>query len=254
MTALTLTLGRRRTETEIDLIYAEAFQLPLFRTQEEWDNDWVITCDFTCPNGNVKGGVFHLDLITLPDGRDLLRCSARTTREILASIAASSSGSSNGYSGCNPKETTIMATKTALEMEPFKMAIGSPTNQERTYLCGEGVFCGEGRLLLAHALPIYRQKDYPNYQTRKQGPYVLSLHKCGIRVSATQQKMVFAKLEDAVRFAEALTAFFALFGIPTDNEDPRTVLEAAKEKKDQVYEPMKVMAELHGATFIEPQK
>lgn len=143
----------------------------------------------------------------------------------------------------------------AFKLEPFKVAIGSPTNQERTYLAGDdGVFIGDNKALLVHALPIYRQKDYPVYQVRKQGPYIVTLVSSGIRISATAQKMVFPKREDAVKFAETVGALFNLFGIPITSEDPREVLEAAKDKKEQVYEPLKAMAESMGAVFITPQK
>ena len=138
--------------------------------------------------------------------------------------------------------------------ETFKLAIGSPTNQERTYLVGEGVFVGSHKELLIHSLPIYRQKDYPNYQVRKQGPYVITLVNSGLRISATAEKMVFTKMEDAVEFGEVVGAFFALYGLPVSDKDPRTVLEKAKELKEQIFEPMKELATKHGATFIQPQK
>jgi hypothetical protein len=138
--------------------------------------------------------------------------------------------------------------------ELFKLPIGSPTNQERTYLTGDGVLCGEDHTLLVHALPVYRQKDYPNYQTRKTGPYVVTLVASGLRISATAQKLVFPKMEDAVKFAEVVGPLFALYGLPIKCDDPRTVLEKAKELKEQVFDPMKQLAEAHGAVFIEPQK
>jgi len=141
------------------------------------------------------------------------------------------------------------------KLEPFKVAIGSPTNQERTYLAGDdGVFVGERKAILVHALPIYRQKDYPVYQARKQGPYVVTLYNSGIRISATAQKLVFPDRDGAVKFAETVGGLFNLFGIPMLSEDPREVLEAAKDKKEQVYEPLKAMAESMGAVFIVPQK
>lgn len=142
----------------------------------------------------------------------------------------------------------------AIKREQFKMAIGSPTNQERTFLVGEGVFIGDNRQLLVHTLPIYRQKDYPNYQVRKQGPWVISFTASGLRVSATAEKMVFAKESDAINFGEALMAFFSMFGLPFNSDDPRTVLEKAKELKEQIFEPMKALATTHGATFILPQQ
>jgi hypothetical protein len=141
-----------------------------------------------------------------------------------------------------------------IKTEEFKVAIGSPTNTERTYLVGEGVFIGEQKELLVHALPVYRQKDYPNYQVRKQGPYVVTLFHSGLRISATAQKLVFPKMEDAVKFAEVIGALFAMYGLPVHSTDPRTVLEKAKELKEQVFDPMKQLAESHGAVFIEPQK
>jgi len=141
-----------------------------------------------------------------------------------------------------------------LTKEPFKFAIGSPTNQERTYLCGNGVFIGNDRLVVAHALPIYRQKDYPNYQVRAKGPYVLSCVASGIRISATQQKMVFAKLEDAVKCGELLIGLLAMHGLPLASDDPRTILEWAKEARDGIWEPLKLLAMEHGASFVEPQK
>jgi len=141
-----------------------------------------------------------------------------------------------------------------IQTETFKLAIGSPTNTERTYLTGEGVYVGANKQLLVHALPVYRQKDYPNYQVRKQGPYVVTLAASGLRISATAQKMVFPKMEDAVKFAEVVGALFDMYGLPVSCTDPRTVLEKGKELKEQVYEPMKALAEANGGVFIEPQK
>ena len=140
------------------------------------------------------------------------------------------------------------------EKEEFKMAIGAPTNDVRTYLCGMGTFVGGSRELLVHPLPIYRQKDYPNYQTRKTGPYVVTLFNSGLRISATAEKLVFPKFADAVSFAEAISPFFALYGLPVSSTDPRTVLEKARDLKEQVFDPMKKLAETHGAVFIQPQK
>lgn len=151
------------------------------------------------------------------------------------------------------QQQAVQAIKPFTKRGEFKMAIGSPTNQERTYLTGEGVLVGKSGEVLVHTLPVYRQKDYPNYQVRKQGPYVVSMVKCGLRISATAEKMVFANEEDAVGFAESVVALFALFGLSFNVEDPRPVLEKAKELKEQVYQPMKTLAEQHNAQFIQPQ-
>ena len=49
------------------------------------------------------------------------------------------------------------------KVETFKIKIGAPTNSEQVYLEGDGVIFGH---TVAHALPVYRQKDYPIYKTR----------------------------------------------------------------------------------------
>ena len=143
----------------------------------------------------------------------------------------------------------------------FKMPIGSPTNQERTHLCGKGVFVGNHKELLVHCLPIYRQKDYPNYQTKKTGPWVVALAKSGLRISATAEKLVFLKLSEAVEFATNIGPLLYMYAFPIMSDDPRTLLEIAKDKKDEVYArpsgedgPLKVLAKVDGATFIQPQR
>jgi hypothetical protein len=136
--------------------------------------------------------------------------------------------------------------------DEFQLAVGSPANQERTYLVGQGKFIGDDKALLVHTLPVYRQKDYPKYQTRKAGPYVVALARCGVRISATNEKMVFAKAEDAINFAAAIGGLFALYGIPLQNDDPRVVLEKSREVKEQILPAVKALAKEFGAEFISP--
>ena len=174
---------------------------------------------------------------------------ARGKARSKSSIGASAPVDSFDTTHCN--EDRVMSK---IKTEAFKVAIGSPTNQERTYLTGEGVYVGDNRSCLVHALPIYRQKDYPNYQVRKTGPYVITMVNSGLRISATSEKMVFEKMEDAVKCAEEIMSLFALYGIPLMSEDPRVLLEEAKKQKEHIYEPMKKLAEANGAVFIEPQK
>jgi len=52
------------------------------------------------------------------------------------------------------------------------------------------------------------------YQTRKNGPYCVSLKASGLRVSGTNQKLVFGKLEDAAEFGTSVSALYALLGFP----------------------------------------
>src|SRR5271165_3069677 len=133
----------------------------------------------------------------------------------------------------------------------FKIKIGAPTNSEQVYLTGEGIECGE--FLVAHALPVYRQKDYPNYQTRKNGPYCVSMKASGLRASGTNQKLVFSKLEDAAEFGESVASLFALLGFPMAEEDPRKVLEYAKEHREELYEPMTNLATQYKGVLVTPE-
>lgn len=139
-----------------------------------------------------------------------------------------------------------------MEKTTFKIKIGAPTNSEQVYLNGEGIECGGG-ILIAHALPIYRQKDYPNYQTRKDGPYCVSMKASGLRVSGTNQKLVFSKMEDAAEFGESVSALFALLGFPMSEEDPRKVLEYAKEHREELYEPMTTLAVQYKGVLVTPE-
>ena len=94
----------------------------------------------------------------------------------------------------------------------FKIKIGAPTNSEQVYLEGEGIECGD--ILVAHALPVYRQKDYPIYKTRKNGPYCVSMKASGLRVSGTNQKLVFQKMEDAAEFGDSVAALVCVAWLP----------------------------------------
>jgi len=134
---------------------------------------------------------------------------------------------------------------------PFKIKIGAPTNSEQVYLAGEGIECGD--YLVAHALPVYRQKDYPVYQTRKNGPYCVSLKASGLRVSGTNQKLVFSKMEAAAEFGTSVAALYALLGFPMSEEDPRKVLEFAKEHRDELYEPMTQLAVQYSGVLVTPE-
>jgi len=136
------------------------------------------------------------------------------------------------------------------EVKPFKIKIGAPTNSEQVYLEGDGIYCGE--FLVAHALPVYRQKDYPNYKTRKAGPYCVSLKASGIRVSGTNEKLVFANLKDAAEFGNSMAALYALLGFPMSEEDPRKVLEYAKDHRDELYEPMTSLAKQYKGVLVTP--
>jgi len=138
-----------------------------------------------------------------------------------------------------------------VEKTTFKIKIGAPTNSEQVYLNGEGIECGD--FLIAHALPIYRQKDYPNYQTRKDGPYCVSMKASGLRVSGTNQKLVFGKMEDAAEFGEAVSSLFALLGFPMSEEDPRKVLEYAKEHREELYGPMTSLATQYNGVLVTPE-
>ncbi len=133
----------------------------------------------------------------------------------------------------------------------FKIKIGAPTNSEQVYLTGEGIECGD--FLVAHALPVYRQKDYPNYQTRKDGPYCVSMKASGLRVSGTNQKLVFSNMENAAEFGDAVAALFALLGFPMSEEDPRKVLEYAKEHREELYEPMTNLALQYKGVLVTPE-
>lgn len=149
---------------------------------------------------------------------------------------------------CHIMEIEKMST---LLTDEFKLPIGSPTNQERTYLTGDGKIVGE---LLVHTLPVYRQKDYPNYKTRKAGPYVVTLMKSGIRISSTAEKLVFAHAKDAIAFAEEVSTLLALYGLPVSTDDPRTVIEKARDMKDQTLPALKELAKRHNASFVAPQQ
>jgi len=137
------------------------------------------------------------------------------------------------------------------KVEVFKIKIGAPTNSEQVYLEGDGIACGDH--VVAHALPIYRQKDYPIYKTRKNGPFCVSMKASGLRISGTNQKLVFAKLEDAAEFGESVAALFALLGFPMSEEDPRKVLEFAKEHRDELYEPMTNLATQYRGVLVTPE-
>ena len=139
-----------------------------------------------------------------------------------------------------------MTTKTT-----FKIKIGAPTNSEQVFLEGEGILCGEH--IVAHALPVYRQKDYPIYKTRKNGPYCVSMRASGLRVSGTNQKLVFAKIEHAAEFGASVAALFALLGFPMSEEDPRKVLEYAKEHREELYEPMTNLATQYEGVLVTPE-
>jgi len=132
----------------------------------------------------------------------------------------------------------------------FKIKIGAPTNSEQVYLEGEGIECG---VMIAHALPVYRHKDYPVYQTRTGGPFCVSLKASGLRVSGTNQKLVFSKLEDAAEFGSSVSALYALLGFPVSEEDPRKVLEFAKEKREELYEPMTSLAQQYNGVLVTPE-
>ena len=138
-----------------------------------------------------------------------------------------------------------------MTIETFKVKIGAPTNSEQVYLEGDGILCGEH--LVAHALPVYRQKDYPIYKTRKNGPYCVSMRASGLRVSGTNQKLVFQKLEEAAEFGESVAALFALLGFPMSEEDPRKVLEYAKEHREELYEPMTNLAVQYKGVLVTPE-
>ncbi len=133
----------------------------------------------------------------------------------------------------------------------FKIKIGAPTNSEQVYLSGDGIECGD--FLIAHALPFYRQKDYPIYQTREDGPYCVSMKASGLRVSGTNQKLVFSKLEDAAEFGDAVAALFALLGFPMSEEDPRKMLEYAKEHREELYVPMANLATQYSGVLVTPE-
>jgi hypothetical protein len=136
-------------------------------------------------------------------------------------------------------------------VETFKIKIGAPTNSEQVYLEGDGIACGEH--LIAHALPVYRQKDYPVYKTRKSGPFCVSIKASGLRVSGTNQKLVFQKMEEAAEFGESVSALFALLGFPLSEEDPRKVLEYAKEHREELYEPMTNLATQYKGVLVTPE-
>jgi hypothetical protein len=137
------------------------------------------------------------------------------------------------------------------KIETFKIKIGAPTNSEQVYLEGDGIECGE--FIVAHALPVYRQKDYPIYKTRKNGPYCVSMKASGLRVSGTNQKLVFSKLEDAAEFGESVSALMALLGFPLSEEDPRKVLEFAKEHRDELYDPITNLAAQYSGVLVTPE-
>jgi hypothetical protein len=137
------------------------------------------------------------------------------------------------------------------KVETFKIKIGAPTNSEQVYLEGDGILCGDH--LVAHALPVYRQKDYPIYKTRKSGPFCVSFKSSGLRVSGTNQKLVFQKLEDAAEFGESVGALFALLGFPMSEEDPRKVLEFAKEHREELYEPMVNLSAQYKGVLVTPE-
>jgi hypothetical protein len=141
--------------------------------------------------------------------------------------------------------------KIDLTKKPFKIKIGAPTNTEQVYLEGEGIECGE--FLVAHALPVYRQKDYPVYKTRKNGPYCVSLKASGLRVSGTNQKLVFSKIEPAAEFGTSVATLYALLGFPMSETDPRKVLEYAKEHRDELYVPMTELAVQYSGVLVTPE-
>ena len=137
-----------------------------------------------------------------------------------------------------------------LDRLPYKIKIGAPTNSEQVYLAGVGYKCSE--YVIAHALPQYRQKDYPIYQERKTGPYCVSMIASGLRISGTNQKLVFKSLEKAAEFGVSVASLFSLLGFPLSEEDPRKVLEYAKERRDDFYDPMNSLATQYGGTIVTP--
>ena len=136
------------------------------------------------------------------------------------------------------------------KIETLKIKIGAPTNSEQVWLEGEGVVHD---YTVAHALPVYRQKDYPIYKTRKNGPFCVSMKASGLRISGTNQKLVFPKLENAADFSESVSALFALLGFPMSEEDPRKVLEFAKEHREELYDPMVNLATQYGGVLVTPE-
>ena len=138
-----------------------------------------------------------------------------------------------------------------MSKETFKIKIGAPTNSEQVYLEGEGILCGEHHRrartagLSAEGLPIYK--------TRKNGPYCVSMRASGLRVSGTNQKLVFAKMEHAAEFGDSVAALFALLGFPMSEEDPRKVLEYAKEHREELYEPMTNLAVQYSGVLVTPE-
>lgn len=147
--------------------------------------------------------------------------------------------------------TDVIVDGKVLEKAKFKIKIGAPTNSEQVYLAGIGIKCSD--FAIAHALPVYRQKDYPVYQARKAGPYCVSWIASGLRVSGTNEKLVFASLEKAAEFGVSATSMFALLGFPMSEEDPRKVLEYAKEHRDELYQPMVNLATQYEGVLVTPE-
>ncbi len=137
------------------------------------------------------------------------------------------------------------------QIKPFKIKIGAPTNTEQVYLEGDGIECGPH--IIAHALPIYRQKDYPIYKCRKSGPYCVSLTASGLRVSGTNQKLIFGKLDSAAEFGISLGGLYALLGFPLSETDPHIILAFAKEHRDTLYEPMTALASQYDGELVTPE-
>jgi hypothetical protein len=149
------------------------------------------------------------------------------------------------------EKTTVSIDGKTYPIVQIKIKIGAPTNSEQVYLEGDGVECGE--FVVAHALPVYRQKDYPVYKTRKNGPYCVSLKNSGIRISGTNQKLVFKNLQAAAEFGHSVSGLYALLGFPMSEEDPRKILEFAKEHREELYEPMTSLAAQYGGVLVTPE-
>jgi len=80
----------------------------------------------------------------------------------------------------------------------------------------------------------------------------VSLKASGLRVSGTNQKLVFGKLEDAASLARACPRCTRCWA-PVSEEDPRKVLEFAKEKREELYEPMTSLAQQYNGVLVTPE-
>jgi len=87
--------------------------------------------------------------------------------------------------------------------------------------------------MIAHALPVYRHKDYPGVSDADGRPVCVAQ---GVRPAGErhQPEAVFLETRDAAEFRLERVRAVRAAGFPVSEEDPRKVLEFAKEKREEL--------------------